>query len=251
MLSQTTLDHVDGYWAAFLGVPRGRLRPAKPLLVAHTGDLDDYGGMYAQSFGAPVVSLPAWALERYGRAAAEAAGAGLVHDGRWHRVFGGLLDVVIGPAHVLYADAGTLRLHPADARVRTLDEADRPAVERLKAACGTTEWEHGGSDPGRDTVIGAFVEGALAAVAGYEVWGGRIAHLAIVTHPAHRGCGLGTRAVEGALRAALWVGLVPQYRALADNAPSLRIAERLGFVPHSTSLAVRLRAPSGATESDL
>lgn len=244
MLAPSTIDIIDGYWAGFLGVPRERLRPAEPLLVVHA-ELDDYAGMYAQSFGAaPIVSLPAAVIERYGRAAAAAAASGLADDERWRRVFGGALDVIVGPAEVRYADAGTLRSAPGDARARLLEEADESAVGALRRACSQTEWEHAGSPQGAQPMAGVFADGSLAAVAGYHVWDGRIAHIGVVAHPAHRGRGLGAAAVERVVRAALDAGLVPQYRTLASNAPSLRIADRLGFVPYAVSLAVRLRLPA-------
>jgi RimJ/RimL family protein N-acetyltransferase len=244
MLSPATLDLLDAYWSRFLGLPDGQLRPTAPRVVVHA-ELGGYAGMYAQSFGAaPVVSLPAWAVRRYGRAAAEAAGAGLVDDDRWRGVFGDLLERVIGPAEIRYADAGTLRPAPREARVRLLDAADAPALERLRRACSETEWEHGGRELGAGLIAGVFAEDELAAVAGYEVWDGTIAHIGIVTHPAHRGRGLGASAVHHVARAALRSGLVPQYRALASNTPSLRIAARLGFVPYAESLAVRLRVPA-------
>jgi RimJ/RimL family protein N-acetyltransferase len=245
MISRTTLDQVDGYWAAYLGVPRERLRPAEPLLVAHAAGLDDYAGMYAQAFGgaAPVVSLPPALLERFGGLVVEAA-AGLVEDERWSRIFGDALERVVGRAEIRYADAGTLRAAPGDVRVRLLDDADRAALERLRHTVDATEWEHGGSLQDAPAVAGTFVNGELAAVAGYRVWGGRIAHIGVVTHPAHRGRGLGAAVVERAARAALEAGLVPQYRTLASNAPSLRIADRLGFVPYAASFAVRLRLAS-------
>lgn len=243
MLSLATLRTIDDYWAEFFGVPRGRLRPAAPLLVPHAAGLDDYAGMYAQSFGgaAPVVSLPAALLERFGGGVAEVAADGLVDDGRWSRVFGSALERVVGPAEIRYADAGTLRPALVDAPVRLLKEADRPALERLRRAVDATEWEHGGSQQDAHVVAGTFVDGELAAVAGYAPWDGRIAHLRVVTHPAQRGRGLGAGVVEHVARGALDAGLVPQYRALASNAASLRIADRLGFVPYAVSLAARLR----------
>jgi hypothetical protein len=150
MLSRSTLDLLDDYWAGFLGIPRERLRAAGPRVVVHAG-LGDYAGMYAQSFGgaAPVVSLPAAVTARYGRAAADAAADGLVDDECWRGVFGGALEAVVGPAEIRYADAGTLRPTLSDARARLLDETDRPALERLRRACGETEWEHGGSELAR------------------------------------------------------------------------------------------------------
>jgi GNAT superfamily N-acetyltransferase len=241
MLAPATIDAVDGYWAAFLGVPRTRLRPPRPLAVPHA-ELGDYRGMYAQAFGAaPVVSLPLELLASHGRDAMEAVAGGLVDDGRWRAVFGERTDAVVGPAGVSYADAGTLRPSPADAEVRPLTEADRPALDALRDALPPVEWEHGGGEFGETRVFGSFVDGTLAARAGYEVWAGRIAHLGVVTHPAHRGRGLGAAAFAFAARAALDAGLIAQHRALLSNTHSMSIARRLGFVPYSVSLAVRLR----------
>jgi GNAT superfamily N-acetyltransferase len=243
MLSPATLDAADGYWAGFLGVPRTRLRPPRPLAVPHAG-LGDYRGMYAQAFGAaPVVSLPMEMLERFGPAAAQAAGGGLMDDDRWRTVFGARVDRVIGPAVIAYADAGTFRSVSTHPGVRLLTDADRPALDALRDAVSAEEWEHSGS-PGLDAMrlAGAIADGNLAAIAGYAVWGGRLAHLSVVTHPAHRGRGLGAATVALAIETALAAGLVPQYRTLASNAPSLGIARRLGFVGYATSLAVRLHA---------
>jgi predicted GNAT family acetyltransferase len=89
-------------------------------------------------------------------------------------------------------------------------------------------------------VAGVFADGVLAAAAGYEVWGETIAHIAVVTHPAFRGRGLGAAAVSRIAAEAVERGLLAQYRTLEANAPSLAIADRLGFQPYARSLAVRL-----------
>lgn len=245
MLHPATVDAMDGYWAAHLNVARSRLRPPRPLAIPHGAELADYRGMFAQGFGgAPLVSLPRDLLERYGAAAAEASRTGLLDDGRWQAVFGNEVERVVGPAIVACADAGTLRRPTREAEVRLLDAADGPLLDALRSACTAEEWAHaGGIHLGETPVIGAFVDGALAAAAGYTVWGGIIAHLGIVTHPAHRGHGLGGAAVVRAAEAALEAGLVPQYRTLASNLPSMRIARRMGFIDYAASVAVRLRGP--------
>ncbi|HLM66717.1 MAG TPA: hypothetical protein VK358_04275, partial [Longimicrobium sp.] len=94
MPALATLDAVDGYWAAFLGIPRGQLRPAAPAAIPHAAALAGYRGMYAQSFGgaAPLVSLPADLLARFGDDAVRAAAGGLVDDDRWRAVFDAWVD---------------------------------------------------------------------------------------------------------------------------------------------------------------
>ena len=84
-----------------------------------------------------------------------------------------------------------------------------------------------------------FANGELIALAGYETWGGTIAHISIVTHPSHRNQGAGRTAVAGVTQHALRAGLLPQYRTLQSNQPSIRIAEALGFSAYATSMAVR------------
>ena len=63
--------------------------------------------------------------------------------------------------------------------------------------------------------------------------------IAIVTHPAHRGRGLGKAAVSAIARIALARGLVAQYRTLCANTPSMAIARALGFQRFATTLAIR------------
>ena len=78
------------------------------------------------------------------------------------------------------------------------------------------------------------------ALAGYELWGEHIAHIAVVTHPEHRGQRYGTCVVSLLAETVLTQGLIPQYRTLCANAPSIAIATALGFVAYSENLAVRL-----------
>jgi RimJ/RimL family protein N-acetyltransferase len=214
----------------------------RPLVVPHAEELADYPGAYLHAFGdaAPVISVPPPLLASHGDRIAEAGRGDWADARRWAALFGDAFDRAVGPAAVRYADRETFRPFATDA-VRLLRPEDAEAVEALRRACTPTEWDHGGSETGRDRMAGAFADGVLAAVAGYEVWDGTIAHLAIATHPEHRGRGLGAAAVSRVAAEALDRGLLAQYRALEENAPSLAIAARLGFHPHSRSLAVRLR----------
>jgi predicted GNAT family acetyltransferase len=89
-------------------------------------------------------------------------------------------------------------------------------------------------------MVGVFEKGGLVALASYELWGGRIAHISIVSHPLWRGRGYAATAVSALAKIVLERGLVPQYRTLEANKPSMAVARRLGFVQYATSFAVRL-----------
>jgi predicted GNAT family acetyltransferase len=81
----------------------------------------------------------------------------------------------------------------------------------------------------------------LVAVAGYTVWGDVIAHIAVITHPQYRGQGYGRAVVSRLTEEVLRQGLVPQYRTLEANQPSMAIARTLGFAYYATTVAVRLK----------
>lgn len=102
------------------------------------------------------------------------------------------------------------------------------------------DWDNLSESITPETSAACFAGETLAALATYEVWGGRLAHIGVVTHPVHRGRGHGRSAVAHLARMALAAGLIPQYRALESNIPSIRIAEALGFRCFATSVAVRL-----------
>jgi GNAT superfamily N-acetyltransferase len=241
MLAAETVRAVDAYWAGVFGCTPEELRPSAPTVLPRPpGDAST--GVYVMTFGAaPIAMLPS---ARYATAREEVMTAladGLNDTSVWPTVFPGAVEAVIGPATIRYADRGTFRPLPPSDAVRLLDADDRPALERLRAACAVEEWAHGGSELEAGPVVGAFAGGELTAVAGYEVWGDALAHLSVVTHPGFRGRGHGAAAVSLAADAALVHGLVAQYRTLESNAPSVAIAVRLGFVPFARSLAVRLR----------
>jgi ribosomal protein S18 acetylase RimI-like enzyme len=140
---------------------------------------------------------------------------------------------VVGPALIGYAAAVS---RPA----RAIEPGDAAALHALQASCAAAEWEHGGGSIDRPS-SGVFAAGRLVAVASYEVWGGVIAHLSIVTHPGYRNRAFGRSAVAHLAERAIAAGLLPQYRTLESNGASVRVAEALGFCRYATSMAVRLK----------
>jgi len=240
MLRPETRHAVDAYWAGVFGCDAAGLRPSAPSVLPRA---DDAGSprMYAMEFGAaPVALLPRGMMAVHAERVAAALSAGLSADpDEWRGIFGGDVKAVIGPATLMYADQQSFRpLPPADVRMLTQD--DLPAAEALRHACAEAEWEHGGSDVPSDVTAGAWGDGELAALAGFEVWGGVLAHISVVAHPAHRGRGHAAAAVSHVTAWALELGLLAQYRTLESNTPSVALARRLGFHPCARSVAVRL-----------
>jgi RimJ/RimL family protein N-acetyltransferase len=154
-------------------------------------------------------------------------------------IFGERVATIVGPAYVGYTDRKHFR--PVTlSTARWLNDEDEKAVHALRQACPVEEWEHGGSEFRPNEMAGVFRGQELAALASYQIWGEQIAHIAIVTHPAFRRLGYATAAVSCLTRNVLERMLVPQFRTLEGNAPSMAVARRLGFVHYGTSLALRL-----------
>ncbi|HSU17933.1 GNAT family N-acetyltransferase [Longimicrobium sp.] len=246
MLYPETLRAVDGWWAGVFGCSHTALLPRRPTVVPRPA-ADAYHGVQAMTFGeaAPVATIsPALFADFRDPVKAALAGGLDASAPLWAGIFGAAVEAIVGPAAVRCADRATFRPLPVSPAVRLLAEGDEPALARLRAAVTATEWEHGGSEIVHPCA-GAFVDGELAALAGYEVWGKSIAHISVVAHPAHRGRGHAAAAVSRIAALALERRLVAQYRTLESNTPSAAIAERLGFVPYARSLAVRLRGEAG------
>jgi ribosomal protein S18 acetylase RimI-like enzyme len=204
MLTDESVAVIERFWAADHGCTVEELRRDEIVATPHGR------GIFIFSRRGAVVALPpSLAVER-----------------------------VVGPAFIGYADGATF-VGGDEAGARALGDADGDAVAALRDACEPVAWEQGGPSPATATAVGVFRGGALAALASYELWGDRIAHIGIITHPAHRGRGLGKAAVCAMSRIALARGLVAQYRTLCANTPSMAIARALGFQRYATTLSIR------------
>lgn len=213
MLADETIAIVERFWAEDLGCTVDELR-GDEVVATRWSD----GNIFIFSRRGAVVALPSvLPAER-----------------------------VVGPAFIGYRDAA---LDPGcdEAGARLLDGADAGAVAELRAACEPIAWEHGGPHDDTATAVGVFAGATLAALASYRIWGERIAHISIVTHPAHRGRGLGKAAVSAMSRIALARGLIAQYRTLCANTPSIAIAHALGFQRYATTLSIRAPFTCGAS----
>jgi RimJ/RimL family protein N-acetyltransferase len=237
-LTADTIERVDGYWAADLGCRCEELRPPHPVVLSHADDR--YAGIFILLLGeGPIISLPHH-LYPVLHATTERWSAAEVLDVTFlHTRLGQRVERIIGPAFLGYADRATFRAIASHA-ARLLGAPDHQSVATLRAACDAVEWEHGGSGLGPNPAAGVYVGRELVALAGYQVWGGALAHIAIITHPQHRGHGYAGAAVSKLTEIVLAQGLVPQYHTLDSNWPSIQVAQQLGFVRYGTSMAVRV-----------
>ena len=234
MLDDGAVSIATNYWAAHLGCDPEHLFSEPFRIVLFGSELAEYRGVFGLfRDDSAIVSLPPHRADTL-RPLLSALAPGC-SPGALAFALRSVAAATIGPASIGYATNVALPTKP----VRALTPNDAPALETLQQACDPTEWEHGGS-PGGNPCSGAFVNGQLVAVAGYETWGGTIAHISVVTHPGFRGRDFGRNAVAHLAARALSAGLLPQYRTLESNHASIRVARALGFRPYARSIAVRL-----------
>jgi GNAT superfamily N-acetyltransferase len=241
MLSVEVLRVADEYWANDFGCAVEDLRPVKTRVQIHAGGMAEYHGASLLMLRvAPVVSVPEFI---YSEVAARADSFTPANT-RDPETLTSLLapaqvSLVLGPAYIGYASAAELRQSSVEG-TRKLESFEDPAVQGFKAALGPEDWDVGGIGPCEGRAIGAFSDaGELKAICGIRVWGGTIAHLCVATLPDARGYGFGTRAVAATAQFALELGLLPQYRTLESNLPSIRVAEKLGFKKYGWSMFAR------------
>lgn len=84
----------------------------------------------------------------------------------------------------------------------------------------------------------AKVAGRAAAVVGYRIWPGSVAHFSALTDPVHRRHGYGLAAAREAVAHALAAGLLPQWRA--RPVASQRFAQTLGMQRVGTQTSIRI-----------
>lgn len=239
MLNQLACSTAAAYWASHLGCSPVELFNKRFRLLTHGAELADYAGAFALFRGdAGVASVPPDRLVTLKKLLSHLAEGSSPET--FASALGSLATAIVGPAYIGYAMSVSPPAHPAE----SLGSEHTAALADLRDSCDPTEWEHGGGACDQPA-SGVFVGRQLVALATYEVWGGTIAHLSIITHPAFRGRGHGRTAVAHLAARALRERLLPQYRTLQANRPSIRIAESLGFHPYATSMAARFNGHGG------
>jgi ribosomal protein S18 acetylase RimI-like enzyme len=158
----------------------------------------------------------------------------------------GHIDRVLGPVYLGYMDSldsgrddpNVRLLSRDDQDARLLSRDDRDALGDLLGKVTAQDWEYSGLEPDQP-IAGYFIDRELVSAAGYEVWGGRIAHICALTRGDARGAGYGRACVRAIAAHAIEQGLIAQYQTLYENAPSLAIARSLRFEDYAARIYVR------------
>ena len=230
-LSSRTLWTLRRYWADRLGVPPNAFEKSGGTV----GSADEGGIQLFFHGDSLIVGVSDPLLDP----AKDRSETGLPLDAEYEDAVHGWLtrfdgiDQAIGPTFYGYADRETFSPVKSDARVLTA--ADAAAYQSFQRSIPDDEWEQGGTQFTPGETAGLFVDEELVAVAGFDVWEGVLAHLAVVTHPDHRGHGYGRSVVSQATEKAFADGLLPQYRT-SDAWPwSVALAQDLGFHRFATA----------------
>jgi hypothetical protein len=138
----------------------------------------------------------------------------------------------LGPAVLYYPPSGFA------ASSRKLDEGSSAELAVLPAAASADDLDESGIAHVESPIFVSRVsDGRVAAASGYRRWPNAVAHLSVLTHPAHRRQGHGRRASSMAVRHAIDAGLLPQWRA--RPIASQELARTLGLVAVGAQLSLQ------------
>jgi GNAT acetyltransferase len=148
---------------------------------------------------------------------------------------------ILGPAELAFA--GPSRLWPATGPGTVALPVTDERVHDLLARVTPEEAGECGLAGVTSAVHAVIRDGQVVAAAGYTTWPGRVAHLSVLTDPAHRGQGLAAPAGSAAAADALAAGLLAQWRARVPAS----IAASVFIAPHVPPVAQVMGPVSGAS----
>lgn len=233
------LAKLDRYWAQELGCASGDLRAGHVRLVP-CGQRQLQ--VLATPDGAVVIGLPSL-LERV----AGAPVARLLEPRFWAERFEVPLAQIAfyGPGFLAYLHQEIFkpREHPF---VRPLHRRDAGELARFARILQAREphlfhaWAIGGRVTANERLWGAYVEGKIVSVAGLRAGSKLFQEIGINTLPRARQQGWGTAVASAATAGGLALAELVQWSAPLHNEPSLRLSQRLGYLPYAHQLWLSL-----------
>ncbi|WRH26518.1 GNAT family N-acetyltransferase [Arthrobacter sp. JZ12] len=192
---------------------------------------------FVSLFGNEALVGPSWALDAARNLSGEELARhstllslSLPHGGR-----------ALGEASLYFCD--TLPSFPQEGPPVSSDPEHVRALERLCPPDDVAEVQLSSMEQNCILVDDRSDPPAPLAGAGYDIWGGILAHVVVLTAPDERRRGRATYAASVAVEEAMAAGLIPQWRARVGNAASQRTALRAGFIYAGTQTSVVLESP--------
>jgi len=237
-LSEEGVRKIDAFWADDLGcLPEDFYKTGLGITVREA-NWDLYAHVFRRLEWIQVDCSPS--LYQDVRNAVQGRGTGEAFEPAfWRAAIGARVERVLGPTYLGYKDV-TDEV-PIDHHLRLLGVDEGTLLDQLRHGITSQEWEHGGLE-NCQTIAAYFLEGSLVAAAGYEVWGGTLAHICVTTHAGFRSHGFGRACVRAVTEEAVKIGLVAQYQTLFENKPSIAVALALDFVEYGQRMFVRCKS---------
>jgi hypothetical protein len=201
------------------------------------------GTMVFQREGDIRIAASAAKIERIGSRLGGAGMEDFCSPEFWRANLPDVTGRISGPSQYYYVDAlpKTWSAPPASRSlllVRGLAASDLKICAGLASALTQSEREASGLDTLGRNVWGVFAKGELVAMAGYDAWPNRVAHIGVATHPAHRGNKFAQLAVQAAIRGAVMRRRIAQYRCLAEDPAAVGVAKALGLRCFAVSMFI-------------
>ena len=229
VLSEATARKLDEFWSREIGCAADAFLKHQDLVVAlPSKDGSEFARIFRRN-GCRVLTCSPGLLPVFERS--DRMRAGSVDDASFlTSALGDRLAALFSRVFLGYSDEPLP--WRAQSHVRFLGAGDQTALDEFHARIAAQDWEYSGIGSSQP-IAGCFLSDVLVAAASYEVWGGWIAHIGVVTGPDHRGRGYGRDVVARIANEAIGRGLVAQYQTLGENVPSMAVAAALGFHPYA------------------
>lgn len=131
-----------------------------------------------------------------------------------------------------------------DVQIKLLPKSDYKVLNEFYDQCSEQDLDDAEIllDEPDPIIFLAWKQDKIVAYASHRYWADVIADIGVLTHPDHRGIGLGKRVVSADTKWCLENNIIPQYRTSLDNPASHSIAKALSFTHYFDIHCLELKA---------
>jgi GNAT superfamily N-acetyltransferase len=152
------------------------------------------------------------------------------------------IEHYISSSWIGYADSANVKNLTDSTMVLTkTDKYYSMVFDDLQKNCDDIEWSYSGLDKNCEHIAVHIIDNQIASAASYGLWGDKIAHIGIITHPQYRGKGFATNTLLSLTDLIISRNLIPQYRTLCSNISAIKVAEKCDFKKYATHIFIRLQ----------